>query len=291
MILRCAGWPQGSPTPIFISSATATRLAPDRWVGMGGGCLRAADGSRHGIVAGPVVCYEVDGIDPGNNAYVRELARTRPWISSLAFSDPNRRRIGPTGSKNCSPPGISASPPACWSRPRPRRFVTGRRRFGRGSAAPMPYVSFNARPEAIARLQPLVDRAIDCASLFSHLGLPGRSRRMSTSSRRRNRLDPLLLALASRPNVGVEISGLCVIDLIPPHAGARPFVEIASLRAARRPTPHWDRISVRRPALFPSRRLRRSRRGVARRLADRNMVFGETRSRCRARPAARQAGL
>jgi predicted TIM-barrel fold metal-dependent hydrolase len=227
---------------------------------------------RHGIEAGLVVCYEADGIDPGNNAYVRELARTRPWINSLAFLEPHPAptvgRIeellaaGHIGIAVYLPDAVSANALCYWPE-------TIWERLGRAHAI----VSFNARPEATAHLQPLVDRATDCAFLFSHLGLPGRSDEMSTSRQAAERLDPLL-RLASRPNVGVKISGLYAIDPIPPHAGARPFVEIVLQRFAPSNL-HWG--SDFSPALgFVSFEQTTAVPGLEfLGPADRDMVFGE----------------
>ena len=226
---------------------------------------------RHGIAAGLVVCYEADGIDPGNNAYVRELAGTRPWINSLAFLEPHSAptvgRIeellvaGHIGIAAYLPDAASAKalcgwPPAVWERLSRARAI----------------VSFNARPEATAHLQLLVDRATDCAFLFSHLGLPGRNDEISTLQQAADRLDPLL-RLASRPNVGVKISGLYAIDPVPPHAGARPFVEIVLQRFAPSDL-HWgsdfspalDFVSFEETMAVPGLELLEP--------ADRNLVLG-----------------
>ena len=53
--------------------------------------LEAYEGlrKRNSIAAGLVVCYEDHGIDPANNAYVRELAAGRPWIHSVAYLRPS----------------------------------------------------------------------------------------------------------------------------------------------------------------------------------------------------------
>ncbi|MFI0842537.1 amidohydrolase family protein [Mesorhizobium sp. IMUNJ 23232] len=227
---------------------------------------------RHGIATGLVVCYEADGIDPGNNAYVRELARTRPWINSLAFFEPHPTptvgRIeellaaGHIGIAVYLPDTASAQalcgwPQAIWER------------LGRAHAI----VSFNARPEAIGYLQALVERATECAFLFSHLGLPGPQEGISTSQQAAERLDPLL-RLASRPNVGVKLSGLYAVDSVPPHPGARPFVEVLLQRFAPSNL-HWG--SDFSPALgFVSFEETMAVPGLEFLVpADRDMVFGE----------------
>jgi L-fuconolactonase len=43
----------------------------------------------HGIAAGLVVVYEGDEIEEDNNAYVRALAATRPWMSTVAYVEPD----------------------------------------------------------------------------------------------------------------------------------------------------------------------------------------------------------
>jgi predicted TIM-barrel fold metal-dependent hydrolase len=179
---------------------------------------------KHGISAGLVVCYEAGGLDPGNNAYVRDLALTRPWIHSVAYLDPRPRlptdRIdkllsaGHAGIALYLPDGASAEAVLAWP-------AEAWARLDRARAI----VSLNARPEAIAGLQPLVERASGCSFLFSHLGLPGRHEAAPSTAEAAARLAPLL-RLARSPNVGVKISGLYAIDPLPPHPAARPFLDL-----------------------------------------------------------------
>ena len=180
--------------------------------------------ARYGIEAGLVVCYEADGIDPDNNAYVRELATTRPWIASVAFLSPHPVpsvdavealiAAGHCGIAVYLPDAATADAVLSW----PRDIWE---RLGRARAI----VSLNARPEAIAALQPLTERFPRCEFLFSHLGLPGRWGRIPVPAEARQRLDPLL-RLAHLPNVGVKISGLYAVDPVPPHRFATPFVDL-----------------------------------------------------------------
>lgn len=180
--------------------------------------------ARHSIQSGLVVCYEADAIDPANNAYVRELASTRPWITSLAFLDPQTppamRRVedllpaGHAGIAVYLPDAAAAKALLSW----PQEIWD---RLGRSRAI----VSFNARPEATAELQALIERAEHCAFLFSHLGLPGRHDSVPTAAGAAARLAPLL-RLARLTNVGVKISGLYAVDPIPPHPAAWPFIEL-----------------------------------------------------------------
>ena len=178
--------------------------------------------AEHAIEAGLVVCYEAEGIDPANNAHVRALAASRPWIKSVAYLDPQPpppQRIedllvaGHIGVALYLPDVASAAllcswPPAIWEK------------LNRACAI----ISLNARPEAVALLSPVVEIASECAFLFSHLGLPGRDD-TATAARAAQRLDPLL-ALSVSPNVGVKVSGLYAIDPVAPHFGAQPYVEL-----------------------------------------------------------------
>lgn len=194
--------------------------------------LRAA----HGISRGLVVCYEGDDIDPTNNAYVREVARDRPWISSVAFVTPvpapspgHIRKLldeGHVGIAVYLPDPESAHAVCGWQRP----VWDALRRVNA-------VVSFNAGPEAISHLKPLIDASPECAFLFSHLGLPGRQNAMPSASRAAQRLAPLL-QLAACPNAGVKISGLYAIDPVPPHRFARPFLDVV-LRSFAPSNLHW----------------------------------------------------
>ena len=180
--------------------------------------------ARYGIEAGLVVCYEADGIDPDNNAYVRELATTRPWIASVAFLQPDpvpsfgaieaQIAAGHCGIAVYLPDERAAEALLAW----PRVMWERLERSGA-------IISLNARPEAIAALQPLIEQFHRCEFLFSHLGLPGRCERIPAPAEARRRLDPLL-RLAHLPNVGVKISGLYAVDPVPPHRFAEPFVDL-----------------------------------------------------------------
>ena len=39
----------------------------------------------HGLTLALAIGYQADGIDPDNNAYIRGLAATRPWLRTLAY--------------------------------------------------------------------------------------------------------------------------------------------------------------------------------------------------------------
>ncbi|WP_274629489.1 amidohydrolase family protein [Arvimicrobium flavum] len=180
--------------------------------------------AAHGISGGLVVCYEGDGIDPTNNAYVRDLAGTRRWIESVAYVDPSSALLpghieallaaGHVGVALYLPDASTVKAALAWPRETWDRLSIARA-----------IVSLNARPEAIAALPPLIERAEGCAFLFSHLGLPGRCEARPALAKAAVRLDPLL-RLAPCGNVGVKISGLYAIDPVAPHRAAQPFVEL-----------------------------------------------------------------
>jgi predicted TIM-barrel fold metal-dependent hydrolase len=192
--------------------------------------------AAHGIATGLVVCYEDEGIDPSNNGYVRELALTRPWIKSVAFRKPSPPptveevegllAAGHIGIALYLPDEASADalyrwPPETWALLSKSRAI----------------VSFNARSQAIGRLQSLVERTGGCAILFSHLGLPGRHDHPVSSRQAAERLEPLV-RLAGCPNVGVKLSGLYAIDPVPPHNRALPFISLLLNRFRARDL-HW----------------------------------------------------
>lgn len=188
--------------------------------------VQAYEGLRekHDIGAGLVVCYEADGIDPANNAYVRDLAASRPWIHSVAYldvaSNPDASHLasllsaGHCGIALYIPDGdaakaLDAWPAQTWSLLSDARAI----------------VSLNARPEATSHLQPLVERTSGCQFIFSHLGLPGRFETVPAVGEAARRI-AALLALAACPNVAVKLSGFYAIDPAPPHSTARPFVDL-----------------------------------------------------------------
>ncbi|MBL8597953.1 MAG: amidohydrolase family protein [Devosia sp.] len=176
-----------------------------------------------GVDRALVVCYEEE-IDPGNNGFVRELAASRPWISSVAHlsnsASPSASRAaellaaGHSGISLHLPDAaaverVEAWPAAFWDRLDHARAI----------------VSLNARPGAIARLQPLVERTPNCAFLFAHLGLPGRVDGILSPHQATERLAPLL-KLAHLANVAVKLSGLYAVDPAPPHRTAAPVVDV-----------------------------------------------------------------
>jgi predicted TIM-barrel fold metal-dependent hydrolase len=179
------------------------------------------------IAAALVVGYEADGIDPENNAYIRALAATRPWMATLAYlavhPAPAPGTIeahlanGHAGLAVYLPDAAAASALAAWR-------VESWGPAERSGAT----VSLNARPEAILEAAKVVRAQAGCTFLFSHLGLPGRYATAPDPVQARARLQPLL-ELADCANAMVKISGLYAVSDPPeahPHAAARPFVEL-----------------------------------------------------------------
>jgi predicted TIM-barrel fold metal-dependent hydrolase len=179
--------------------------------------------AAYGIDGGLVVCYEAEGIDPTNNAFVRELATTHSWIASVAYLDaavaPPAHIVaglldaGHIGIAVYLPDEAAALALAGWPRVT-WRLLSDRRAI----------VSLNARPAAIRKLDATVAAAQGCQFLFSHLGLPGRQEKRVGQAEATRILEPLL-RVAGAGNVGVKISGLYAIDPVAPHVAARPFVD------------------------------------------------------------------
>ncbi len=178
----------------------------------------------HGIGVGLVICYEAEGIDPSNNAYVRDLAASHPWIHSVAYLSPssppdaeglaNLLTAGHSGIALYLPDEASAEALQSWSA-----------ESWRALSDTNAIVSLNARPEATRHLGHIIRQAENCQFLFSHLGLPGRHDTEPSRGQTIERLSPLI-DLAACPNVGVKVSGLYAIDPVPPHATAPPFIEL-----------------------------------------------------------------
>lgn len=178
----------------------------------------------HGIGGGLIVCYEADGIDPGNNAYVRKLAGTRPWIASLAYLD--ARSMPDAGAvESLLAAGHVGIVAYLLDTETASAFARWPREVWHLLSECRAIVSLNARPAATALLEPVIAAAPGCRFLFSHLGLPGPAAAGLSRTEAAARLEPLL-RLADAKNVGVKLSGLYAIDPAPPHAAAVPFVDL-----------------------------------------------------------------
>jgi L-fuconolactonase len=179
----------------------------------------------HGVDLALAIGYEAEGIDPANNAYIRQLSQSRSWLRTLAFvetatpPDPGTiealLEAGHAGLAIYALDGREAEQvlrwsPACW------RLLQSRRAI----------VSFNSRPEAISVLGPLTAEWTSVQFLFSHLGLPGVLGPDMPPEALHDRLKPLL-SLARLPNVHVKISGAYATSLPQhalPHGGANEAI-------------------------------------------------------------------
>ncbi len=182
---------------------------------------------RHGVVAGLVVGYEGEGIDPVNNSYIRALAATRPWMSTVAHvsadvaPDPasldRLLELGHRGIALYVMDVKTAATLSSWP------VETWRRLEKRGAI-----VSLNASPAATQGLVDLVERTSGCTFLFSHLGDPGRFTSPPSVDEAADRIRPLL-RVARNDNVYVKISGLYAISdpgSAYPHEAAWPFIDL-----------------------------------------------------------------
>jgi predicted TIM-barrel fold metal-dependent hydrolase len=181
--------------------------------------------ARHDIAAGLVVGYEGDGIDPDNNAYIRALAATRPWLATLAYvapdSRPSAERIaallnaGHAGLAVYVPDATAAEAFAAWDTD-PWRVLDERGAI----------VSFNVGLPEVGVLAPVADAFPRCRLVVSHMGLPAARRNAPERDAAEAELAPLL-ALARHPNVFVKLSGFYAVSDPAhdwPHAAAAPFV-------------------------------------------------------------------
>jgi L-fuconolactonase len=189
---------------------------------------------KHGIAAGLVVGYEGEGIDSGNNAYIRELAATRPWMTTVAYveakSSPTPESVsalmdaGHAGlavyaTENESAKALSRWSPAIW----------------RALAARRALLSFNIGLEQVNRLAPIAAGNPECTFLISHMGMPVALAAVPDEASAKARLAPLL-ALSETTNVAVKLSGFYAAtdpSFGYPHAPAVPLVRVLLERFGR----------------------------------------------------------
>jgi L-fuconolactonase len=181
----------------------------------------------HHIAAALVVGYEDDGIDPSNNAYLRELARSHDWMATLAYlraTDAHDaagvERLLVAGHvgvalylmDELSTAAVSSWTPDLWK--------------PLDNAAAI--VSVNAAADSLSAVEVMARAHGTCAFLISHLGDPGSHAEVPSRADAMKRLAPLL-RLAALPNVHVKISGLYATSDRPfrfPHPQATPFVDL-----------------------------------------------------------------
>lgn len=181
----------------------------------------------HNIAAALVVGYQGDGIDPSNNDYIRAIAASREWITTLAHASPVEAvgrdqidRLLAAGHRGLSLYLADAQDAAAVLRWEPETW------------APLEearaLVSLNVSPSALPAVAVLATDREACTFMVSHLGDPGSFRAPPTIAFARERIAPLL-DLTAHPNVYVKISGLYAVSEPPhdyPHRQASPFVEL-----------------------------------------------------------------
>lgn len=183
--------------------------------------------ARHAIAAGLVVGYEGDGIDPGNNAYIRELAATRPWMATVAYVEPAAHPSSATVEAlldqghiglsvyvpdDAAASALSACDPAIWRTLSPRKAI----------------VSFNIGLAHVGALTPIANAAPEAALLVSHMAMPPALAEPPEADATEAFLAPLL-ALSTTSNVMVKLSGFYAVSDPPhdyPHAVAAPLVRL-----------------------------------------------------------------
>jgi len=180
----------------------------------------------HDIAAGLVVGYQGAGIDPTNNAYIRELAATRPWMATVAYVEPadlpssstieDLLGEGHSGLAVYVLTDAAAEALARWS------DGTWRALDDAGAI-----VSFNiglSRLEVIGKIAKAAPR---CRFLISHLGMPGKRPPPTLHRPPQEEMAPLT-TLADQTNVLVKLSGFYAISEPShhwPHDEAAPLVE------------------------------------------------------------------
>jgi L-fuconolactonase len=192
--------------------------------------------ANHGIALALAIGYEADGIDPQNNAYLRRLAAENDWLRTLAYVDP-QPAVAPDGVRALMMQGHSGLALYATDADRARALLSWPQEVWEILQDRRALVSFNARPEAISLLEPLVRSLPELRFLFSHLGLPGTVAATMDEPTLQARLAPLL-RLSDAGNVFVKISGLYATSE-PAHAypyagGARVVTSILRAFGAAR---------------------------------------------------------
>jgi L-fuconolactonase len=181
--------------------------------------------AKHGVAAGLIVGYQGDGIDPENNAYIRELAATRPWMATLASVEPGAMpdpaaiealiAAGHAGLAIYVPNDGAVEALLAWD------AATWAALDAAGAI-----VSFNIGLPQIGVLAAIAAAAPRCRLISSHMGMPGTHRATPTPDAARAELAPLL-SLADHPNVFVKLSGFYAVSDSThawPHVAAAPLV-------------------------------------------------------------------
>lgn len=189
----------------------------------------------HDIAAALVVGYEDDGIDPSNNAYLRELAATRTWMATLAYV-----RAGEPGAAGRVPVLLAAGHLGIALYLLDPAASTWLAAWDHGAWAALArcraIVSVNVVAACLPAVEAIARDHPACTFLIAHLGDPGSHAVVPSRAAAAERLAPLL-RLAELPNVAVKISGLYAVGDPPhryPHEQATPFVELVIERFGAR---------------------------------------------------------
>jgi len=183
--------------------------------------------SVHNIGPALVIGYEGDERFAGNNRYIAECSRQRPWVRPLQFraidNPPSLREEADGAYLGIALYAMTEEDSLALCRwPREAIELLNARNS---------IVNLNARPEALAAIGPFAKRLGDCAILVSHLGLPGAYRMPPTAEAAFARLGPLR-ELGKLSHVGVKISGLYAVSNPAhdyPHHSAYPFLNVLIL--------------------------------------------------------------
>lgn len=181
----------------------------------------------HNIGAALVVGYEAGSIDPSNNAHLRDLAKGRVWMSTVAFMAAGQRpgpaqmeqllAAGHRGislylTETHSAAAIRGWALSAWAVLEEHRGI----------------VSVNLTRDAVPAVASLAADFEGCSFVVSHMGDPGTFPIAPSAADAAERIKPLL-DLAARKNVYVKLSGLYAVSDPPhdyPHPQATPFVEL-----------------------------------------------------------------
>jgi L-fuconolactonase len=169
----------------------------------------------HGIGRALVVGFEGEPWARGNNRYIARLAKDRPWIVPLTYSDPScdltKSKLEEAWVQGFA--GLSlytfkreevdilnTLPPEAIDSLNEHRAI----------------ISLNSTPEIAGKMRPFFERLPSTRILLSHLGMP---EGMTGAIRQ---LRPVL-ALADLPHVGIKVSGAYALNSYP-HSGLRALV-------------------------------------------------------------------
>lgn len=180
---------------------------------------------RHGIRTALVVGYEGEARYAGNNGHVLALAAERDWIAPVAYLSLGPGEAAPTADELADLAAAGAVGFALYltGAAEGRALASLAQRTLDELNAQDALLSLNATPAGVAAAGEAFAALEGCRLLFSHLGLPGRVTEPLSTAAVRRRLRPLL-ALASRPNIAVKLSGAYAIGPFP-HESAQPFVD------------------------------------------------------------------